>query len=184
MKNSIKNHDIIVSAQQGNTKATNKIFEIYKPMVEYHIKKYKVESHEDAAMEIMGKVLKHITSFDFTHEFSTWVYTISENHCIDILRKNKLKTVSIYDTNENGKEFAENITDYSISAHQRLEKEERISTLLLAIEKLSENQKKCLLLQIEGKKMEEIAEELSLNPVTVRSIIHRAKEKLSKMQLS
>ena len=184
MKNSIKNQQLIQDAQKGNQKAINKLFDIYMPMVTFHIKKYKLESIEDASMEIMGKALHNIGSFDFTNEFSTWVYKISENHCIDIFRKNKIKTVSIYDQNGNGKEYAENVTDYSISAHQRVETDEKISTILTAIEKLSENQRKCLLMQIEGFSIREIALETQLNENNIKTLLSRAKEKLSKMQLS
>ena len=187
MSNTIKNHDLIVSAQQGNTKAINQIYKLYYPVVtrfvSIKINKRNV-SIEDTVIVAMGKALININTFNLSHEFSTWILKIAENVCIDELRKTKHQTLSINASDSTEKEFAENISDYSISAHQRLEKEERISNLLLAIEKLSPSEKQCLLLQIEGKKMEEIACELSLGVGTVKSKIFRAKEKLKEMQLS
>ena len=49
----------------------------------------------DLTIEIMGKAFINLKSYNFKYAFSTWIFTIAKNHCIDYLRKNNLKTVSI-----------------------------------------------------------------------------------------
>ena len=187
MKNSIKNHDIIISAQNGSQKAINQIYALYCPMVtkfvSIKINKRSV-SVEDAVIVTMGKALININSFDMSHEFSTWILKIAENVCIDELRKTKHQMLSINASDNTEREFAEHISDNSLLPDQRIEKDEKISTLLLAIEKLSKNQRKCLLMQIEGFSIREIALETQLNENNIKTLLSRAKEKLSKMQLS
>lgn len=54
------------------------------------------ESSEEAFQEVFERVIRSAASFTPQARFSTWLYTIARNFCIDTLRKGKLrKTVSL-----------------------------------------------------------------------------------------
>lgn len=56
------------------------------------------ESSEEAFQEVFERVIRSAASFTPQARFSTWLYTIARNFCIDTLRKGKLrKTVSLED---------------------------------------------------------------------------------------
>ncbi len=44
---------------------------------------------EDAVQEIFLKIFLNLSKFTFRSKFSTWVYSITYNYCIDLLRKQK-----------------------------------------------------------------------------------------------
>src|SRR4030095_12405049 len=52
---------------------------------------------EDIAQEIFVKLSRAISTFDFAKQtkFSTWFYTFIRNHCFDVMKKRRLKTVSL-----------------------------------------------------------------------------------------
>ncbi len=56
---------------------------------------------EDAVQEIFLKIFLNISKFTFRSKFSTWVYSITYNYCIDLLRKQKKhKKLFTEDTND------------------------------------------------------------------------------------
>lgn len=50
---------------------------------------------EDLAQEAFIKAFNSLESFNTEYAFSTWLYKIASNNCIDYLRKRRLKTVSM-----------------------------------------------------------------------------------------
>jgi len=56
---------------------------------------------EDAVQEIFLKIFLNLSKFTFRSKFSTWVYSITYNYCIDLLRKQKKHKNLFADSNEN-----------------------------------------------------------------------------------
>jgi len=50
----------------------------------------------DAAQEVFVKVYRSIASFREKSKFSTWVYRITYNHCISVIRR-KVKVIDLVD---------------------------------------------------------------------------------------
>ena len=50
---------------------------------------------KDLTIESIGKAFKKLHLYVPDHTFSTWLFTVAKNHCIDYLRKKKLPTSSI-----------------------------------------------------------------------------------------
>ena len=66
----------------------------------------------DLAQEALIRVYKALPMFKEQSSFSTWVYSITSNVCIDFIRKQKKrKTVSLFTTDEEGEETAREIPD-------------------------------------------------------------------------
>ncbi|MGB1217679.1 MAG: RNA polymerase sigma factor [Saprospiraceae bacterium] len=56
---------------------------------------------EDAVQEIFLKIFLNLSKFTFRSKFSTWVYSITYNYCIDLIRKQKKHKKLFTDNNEN-----------------------------------------------------------------------------------
>lgn len=140
---------------------------------------------EDAAQETFVKVYRFIDRFNGESSFSTWLYKIASNVCLDMLRKQKRRVsdaVSLYQNNGDGEEYALPIEDSAPTPYQNLQHNEAQRALLAALEKLGEEQKKVIVLrEIQGLSYEEIAEITGLASGTVKSRINRARHALKKL---
>ncbi len=70
---------------------------------------------QDAAQEIFVKVLLNLSKFSGKSKFSTWLYSITYNFCIDMIRKNKKNIgVLVDDINAIGDEVIDEVDDAEI----------------------------------------------------------------------
>ena len=80
-------------ARQNDINAWEKLVKEYESMV-YHIAYRMMQNEQEAkdiSQEIFVKVYRNLSKFDEKSAFSTWLYRIAVNTCIDALRKNKTK---------------------------------------------------------------------------------------------
>lgn len=85
--------ELIERTLSGDKNAFSNIVERYETKVRgycYLMLRDKT-SAEDAAQEIFLKAYRALSKFNHKSTFSTWLYSISSNHCIDTLRKEKVK---------------------------------------------------------------------------------------------
>ena len=83
--------------EDGDSKAYNELMKLYRDPL-YFMLYEKVGDQElakDLTIESLGKAFKKLHLYTPSYAFSTWLYTVARNHCIDYLRKNKLPTISI-----------------------------------------------------------------------------------------
>ena len=52
---------------------------------------------EDLTQEVFIKAFQHLNDFDYEHQFASWLFKITNNHCIDYIRKKRLSVYSIDD---------------------------------------------------------------------------------------
>ena len=82
---------------QGDTTAYNELMKLYRDPL-YFMLLEKVGDQElakDLTIEALGKAFKKLHMYTPNYTFSTWLFTVARNNCIDYLRKNKIKTTSI-----------------------------------------------------------------------------------------
>jgi RNA polymerase sigma factor (sigma-70 family) len=134
---------------------------------------------EDLTQEAFIKAFNSLESFNEEFAFSTWLYKIATNNCIDHLRKRKLKTFSIDRPigSEENQQFEipddTNIPDSAILQAQQS------SAIRQAIDSLPEKYRVVIVMRHqEEKSYEEIAVELDLPLGTVKAHIFRAREML------
>ena len=138
------------------------------------------EDAQDATQESFLKAYRSLTDFRGDSRFSTWIFRIAANTCNDFLRKrNKVKTVSLYEQQDDGEEMELPLPDEGNSPEELLERKLTRESVYQGLQTLSEEQRTILLLrEIQGMSYEEIADVLHLDSGTVRSRIHRARKKL------
>jgi len=143
---------------------------------------------EDATQEIFLKVYKAARSFQPHLSFSTWLYRISVNHCLNVLRwKRRRRFLSLNallrpDRDEpDPEEFSSFVRAHSSSRpDEQLEKSERAEAVRRAIESLPEKQRVAVILhRYEGLSYKEIAEVMGTSVSSVESRLHRAKVALA-----
>ena len=116
--------------------------------------------------------------------FSTWLYTVAKNNCIDYLRKNKLTTVSIDKIIEDSKERKNdfNIASSDPDPEKIMIKKQRVAILRQIVNQLKEKQRELVKLRyFKEMSYEEIAETLDIPLGTVKAQLHRSREKLFKI---
>jgi RNA polymerase sigma-70 factor (ECF subfamily) len=131
------------------------------------------EDQQDLYQDIVYQLWKSFGSFRGDAKFSTWMYRIALNTALTRLKKTKRKGHSVAID-----QVVLSQTDLYDSVF-----EERIKTLYLKIHQLNVLEKGLMLLLLEGKKYEEIAEITGLTPSNVGTRISRIKTKL-KSQIS
>ncbi|RPI02719.1 MAG: sigma-70 family RNA polymerase sigma factor [Calditrichaeota bacterium] len=173
---------LIEQALSGDQKSYAEIVSRYREQI-YHfiLRMVKDRSQaEDLMQETFIKAFRALSSFNSDYAFSTWLYKIAANNCIDYFRKKKLPTLSL-DTPMQSKdgELYREFADREQSPEFELINRERTSQIHLAIEDLPEKYKEAILLRHSmDKSYEEIAEELGIPLGTVKVRIFRAREML------
>ena len=179
--------EYISLSQKGDMQAFNQLVLMYENKILnycYRILGNRADA-EDATQEVFVKLYRFIGSFTGQSAFSTWLYKIASNVCLDLLRKNKrhkTETVSLHQQNAEGEEFMMYIEDGGSTPYETIQKHEAQRALLKALEKLGEEQKRVIILRdIEGLSYEEIANVTGTAPGTVKSRINRARKALKKL---
>ncbi|MFD6439021.1 RNA polymerase sigma factor SigW [Peribacillus sp. NPDC060186] len=169
---------------KGDHNAFGEIVELYKDKVFqicFRMLGNRQEA-EDLAQEAFVRAFVNIRSFNIQMKFSTWLYRIATNLCIDRLRKKK---PDFYlDAEVSG---TEGLNMYSQIASDMAKPEDEVESLELQetiqveIMKLPEKYRSVIVLKyIEELSLKEISEILDLPVGTVKTRIHRGREALRK----
>ena len=127
----------------------------------------------DVTQEIFIKIYHNLDKYREEKNFTSWIFAISRNFCIDYWRKNKKYLV-------NSRELDENIGSGRPTPEESLIKESEIEVLRKKISLLEPDLRLVLILRdIHDLSYQEIAERLSLPEGTVKSRINRARLKLA-----
>jgi len=172
---------LIEKAQNGDVSAFEKLVSLYAKKI-YNYCYRMMDSREDAedlAQEVFIKVYQNLKSFKGDSKFSTWIYRIAYNTCVDRYRKGrKLDIVSLnYDKNEDHVEIE--LVSNDPLPEEEVIKRERYRKLLTCIAGLKPEYKTVIILRdIKNYSYAEIAEILQVPLGTVKSHISRARAAL------
>lgn len=132
---------------------------------------------EDAAQEVFVKIYRRLHTYDLERKLSSWVLSIASHHCIDRLRRRRLKTVDI----EEMPEWKPLVSDRPQPERLLLdaEREERVQALL---EHLEPHYRLPLVMHYWNElSYQEICEATGLSLSAVKSRLHRARLKLAEL---
>ncbi|MHB8879359.1 MAG: RNA polymerase sigma factor [Myxococcaceae bacterium] len=138
------------------------------------------EEANDLVQEIFVSVHQHLDKFRMDSKLSTWIFRISKNHCLNRLKYLKRRGRGRSDEYEDVSETALND---AVGAPQKpdeaLDAARERALVQRAIALLDEDQRVLVVLRdIEDLSYEEIMEITELPEGTVKSRLHRAREKL------
>jgi len=129
---------------------------------------------EDATQDIMMKILMNMSKFSGKSRFSTWIYSITYNYCIDYLRRKK-KDPSIYVD-----DFIENL-DVQEDIEDTFLLEMNVKRLKVILEDIPTGDKTILLMKYQDEmSIKEIGSILNKSESAIKMKIKRAKQKFRK----
>ena len=180
----INNEQVLIhKAQNGDVTAFSELIESYQQNV-YNLAYRMSGNAEDAAdiaQEAFIKLYLSISKFKGNAKFSTWVYRITTNACLDAIKKRKkTKTYSISDSVETEEgEYLREFEDLSVNVEEGFERKEQQRIINEAIATLPEKHRAIIILRdINELSYEEIAATLNCSEGTVKSRISRARANL------
>ncbi|MFT6440565.1 MAG: RNA polymerase sigma-70 factor (ECF subfamily) [Salibacteraceae bacterium] len=135
---------------------------------------------EDLTIEAFGKAFKKLEQYEPTYAFSTWLYKIATNNCIDFIRKKKMKTLSL-DANQEGEENSKNYEPiaYTLTPEEEIIQNQKIILMHKVVDQLKPRYKALIELRyFKEYSYQEIATEMKLPLGTVKAQLFRAKELL------
>ncbi len=139
---------------------------------------------EDMTQDIFLKVFRSIHTFRENASFSTWVYRVATNVCLDEIRRRKKRSgdVSINQTNRDDEAFELALPDPGETPFEAAQKKEAMAALREAIDCLGEEQRAVVVMRdLEGLSYEEIAHALGTSLGTIKSRLNRARQTLRRL---
>lgn len=143
------------------------------------------EDARDLSQEAFVKAWRGLQFYQFEAAFSTWLYRLTSNVCIDFLRRKKRAPQTAPPLpNENGEDVEPEVADSHPDPEEQLLHRERQSQIAWAMGQLEPEFRQALTLRvIQELSYEQIAEIMELKAGTVKSRIARARWKLKKILL-
>ena len=135
---------------------------------------------EDLTIEAFGKAFKKLNQYEPNYAFSTWLYKIATNNCIDFIRKKKMKTFSIDAQNE-GEENSSKFEPVSntLTPEEKTINDQKIKVMHQVVDQLKPRYKSLIQLRyFKEFSYQEISDQLDLPLGTVKAQLFRAKELL------
>ena len=169
--------------ETGDPTAYNELMRLYRDPL-YFMLYEKVGDQElakDLTIESLGKAFKKLHLYVPNYVFSTWLFTLARNHCIDYLRKNKLPTVSIDKMmlDEDGKRTNFDLISDMLNPEQEMEKKQRTAILRQIVDQLKPKYRALVKLRyFKEMTYDEIATTLDIPIGTVKAQLHRSREQL------
>ncbi|MCG8568889.1 MAG: RNA polymerase sigma factor [Spirochaetes bacterium] len=166
--------ELMILIKKGDTEAFNLLYEKYQQSVYrfiYTLIGNSMET-EDIFQEVFLSLYRNRKTYIHLAKFSTYLFTITRSRCIDYLRKMKPETLSDEEYPVDQIRDERNIQD-------QLDKQEIYRDYYQLLENMPEIKKTALFLKdMEGYDYQSIAEILNKPLGTVKTIIHRARERV------
>jgi RNA polymerase sigma-70 factor (ECF subfamily) len=177
-------YDIILvqrAVEKHDQAAYAELLDRYKESVYFLL--YKMinnkDDAEDLTIEAFGKAFKNIAQYTPNFAFSTWLFRIATNNCIDFIRKKRAVTLSLDRafTNSEGGEMTMDVRSDTLDPEENLIKKQKNVFMRSLVDKLKPRYRTLIELRyFQELSYEEIAEKLDLPLGTVKAQLFRSRE--------
>lgn len=173
---------LIKQAKRGDREAFAEIVELYKDKIfqlAYRMTGNRQEA-EDIAQETFLRVYANINQYNEGYKFSTWIYRIATNLCIDRARKKKPDfSLDEKAAGTEGLDWYSRLSSPDKTPEETVVTQELQNHVQDAITQLSPKYRSIMILRyIEDLSLQEISELLKLPITTIKTRIHRGREAL------
>lgn len=172
---------LVEQAKMGNEKAFSSLLNRYRDSIYFMLLKMvnNTSDAEDLTIEAFGKAFRFIDSFTPDYAFSTWLFRIATNNCIDFIRKKQLSPSPIDQAQEDIDNMTVNIQSDLPDPEERLINAQETAVLREIVSQLKPRYRKLIELRyFKEYSYEEIAAEMNLPIGTVKARLFRAKSLL------
>ena len=134
---------------------------------------------DDLTIEAFGKAFASLHLYTPTHAFSTWLFSIATNNCVDFIRKKRLQTVYLDDIRTGNEVYEYPIPSEAHNPEETIIHQQRVQMLREVVSQLKPRYRRLVELRyFEELSYEEIAEQLNLPLGTVKVQLFRARDLL------
>lgn len=180
----VRDWGLVQAALAGSEPAYALLVKYYRNSL-YHLILRMVGQRDDAedlTMEVLAKAFRNLASYHPGFAFSTWLFRIATNHCIDFIRRKRLRTQSLQaPITSGGEEFAWDVADrHTPDPQEAIIRRQRIEFVQQLVTRLPAKYEKMVRLRyFEELSYVEIAAELQVPLSTVKGQLFRARELLA-----
>ncbi len=183
-------YELVVKARDHqDEKAYAILLEKYKDSIFYMMLKM-VKNQDDAddlTIEAFGKAFNRLHQYTPDYAFSTWLFKIATNNCIDFIRKKKMITFSIDKGFEDGEgnNSTFDIKENNLNPEEKFMRKQKIRIMREMVDHLKPRYKQLIVLRyFRELSYDEIAEATELPLGTVKAQLFRAREMLYNLLLN
>jgi RNA polymerase sigma-70 factor (ECF subfamily) len=177
----LHDYELVQSAMKGDQQAYAELMKRYYDSIYYMMLKMvkNQDDAEDLTIEAFGKAFKGLSHYTPDYAFSTWLFKIATNNCIDYMRKQKIKPISIDKPYENdeGDEMSMEVKSQYLTPEEKYIKKQKIKIMHDLVDKLKPRYRTLIELRyFKEWSYEEIAAHLNMPIGTVKGQLFRAKD--------
>jgi RNA polymerase sigma factor (sigma-70 family) len=171
-----------LAIQQGDQSAYAELMNNYRDSLYFMLLKMTNDptDADDLTIEAFGKAFKNLHQYTPDYAFSTWLFKIASNNCIDFIRKKKKYTFSIdrgYSDSDEGEDIKNKLPADGLDPEESFMKKQKVKLMRQVVEKLKPHYRNLIDLRyFQELSYEEIAAELQLPLGTVKAQLFRARE--------
>ncbi|MCX7955062.1 MAG: sigma-70 family RNA polymerase sigma factor [Bacteroidales bacterium] len=175
----IEDYKLVQKSIQGDENAYAELMKRYYDSLYYLLLRMtnnKTDA-EDLTIEAFTKAFKNIHSYTPTYAFSTWLFKIATNNCIDFLRRKNTNVTSLNDFPDSERSPEDVISSDTLDPEELLIREQKQLIISYFMEKLKPHYRMLIELRFfKELSYEEIAKIMNIPIGTVKSQLFRAKE--------
>ncbi|MBL4624451.1 MAG: sigma-70 family RNA polymerase sigma factor [Flavobacteriales bacterium] len=176
-----QDYNLVRKAIAGDQMAYAELMNRYRDSIYFMLLKM-VNNRDDAddlTIEAFGKAFKRLEQYTPNYAFSTWLFKIASNNCIDFIRKKKMKLYSIdkgiFD--DEGSEIKIDLKSSTRDPEEEIIRKQKIKLMRNVVEQLKPRYRELVELRyFKELSYEEISEELEIPLGTVKAQLFRARD--------
>jgi RNA polymerase sigma-70 factor (ECF subfamily) len=176
-------HDLVLidrALQHKDQKAYAELLKRYRDVIYFLMLKMCGNHYdaEDLTIEAFGKAFKNLKQYTADYAFSTWLFRIATNNCIDFMRRNnRIPSASKFNWDSEDQEgLIDAIPSNSLDPEEDLMHKQKIRRMREVVEKLKPHYRNLIMLRyFEELSYEEITEIMHLPLGTVKAQLFRAR---------
>lgn len=177
-QNAAADFALVEEARKGNEKAFAKLMNRYRDSIYYMLLKMvsNQSDAEDLTIEAFGKAFRNLDSYTPKFAFSTWLFSIATNNCVDFIRKKQMSPASFDSYHDNIDNVTVNIQSDLPDPEESLINHQKITALKDIVNQLKPRYRSLIQLRYYKEySYEEISAELKIPIGTVKAELFRAK---------
>lgn len=180
----LRDYELVQSALAGDGAAFGRLLSRYKDSIYFMMLKMvsNKSDAEDLTLEAFGKAFKNLHQYSPNYAFSTWLFKIATNNCIDFLRKSRTNFLPIESGTSQENDAASRIRSKDPNPEEKLIRKQKAILMRRVVRKLKPRYQALVEYRyFREMSYEEIAEELNLPLGTVKAQLFRARQMLFKL---
>ena len=177
---------LVEKAKTGDQSAYAELMEKYRESIYFMVLKMikNEDDAEDLTIEAFGKAFNRLHQYSPSYAFSTWLYKIASNNCIDFIRKKRVHLTSMDTgyTNDNGESTRIDVKSGTKDPEEEAIHAQKVKLMREVVTRLKPRYRELIEKRyFEELSYDEIATQMDLPLGTVKAQLFRAREFLADM---